>query len=109
MDKMKIKNRRNINLKFSTIMKKVVLSVALLFAAGFSFAQVKAVKEAKSIANGTNPDFAKAEQLINEALTNPETKDDAATWDVAGYIQKRRSEKEMESAYLRKPYDTLQV
>lgn len=109
MDKMKIKNRRNINLKFSTIMKKVVLSVALLFAAGFSFAQVKAVKEAKSIANGTNPDFAKAEQLINEALTNPETKDNAATWDVAGYIQKRRSEKEMESAYLRKPYDTLQV
>lgn len=90
-------------------MKKVVLSIALLFAAGISFAQVKAVKEAKSIANGTNPDFAKAEQLINEALTNPETKDDAATWDVAGFIQKRRSEKEMESAYLRKPYDTLQV
>lgn len=90
-------------------MKKIVLSVALLFAAGFSFAQVKAVKEAKNIANGTNPDFAKAEQLINEALNNPETKDDAATWDVAGFIQKRRSEKEMESAYLRKPYDTLQV
>ena len=67
MDKMKIKNRRNINLKFSTIMKKVVLSVALLFAAGFSFAQVKAVKEAKSIANGTNPDFAKAEQLTAHA------------------------------------------
>lgn len=90
-------------------MKKVVLSIALLFAAGISFAQVKAVKEAKSIANGTNPDFAKAEQLINEALANPETKNDAETWDVAGFIQKRRSEKEMESAYLRKPYDTLQV
>lgn len=104
-----IKNRRNINLKFSTIMKKVVVSMALLFAAGFTFAQEKAVKEAKSIANGTNPDFAKAEELINAALTNPETKDNAATWDVAGFIQKRRSEKEMENAYLRKPYDTLQV
>ena len=106
---MKTKNRRNINLKNSTIMKKVVVSIALLFAAGISFAQVKAVKEAKSIANGTNPDFAKAEQLINEALANPETKNNAETWDVAGFIQKRRSEKEMESAYLRKPYDTLQV
>ena len=29
--------------------------------------------------------------------------------DVAGLIQRKRSEKEMENAYLRKPYDTLQV
>ncbi|WP_300814307.1 tetratricopeptide repeat protein [uncultured Bacteroides sp.] len=90
-------------------MKKVLFSMCLLLAAGFTFAQEKAVKEAKSIANGTNPDFAKAEQLIQGALTNPETKDDPATWDVAGFIQRRRSEKEMENAFLRKPYDTLQV
>ena len=83
--------------------------MVLLLAASFAFAQEKNVKEAKSIASGTNPDFAKAEALINQALTNPETKDNAETWDVAGFIQKRRSEKEMESAYLRKPYDTLQV
>lgn len=90
-------------------MKKVLFSMCLLLAAGFTFAQEKAVKEAKSIANGTNPDFAKAEELIQGALTNPETKDDPATWDVAGFIQRRRSEKEMENAFLRKPYDTLQV
>lgn len=90
-------------------MKKVLFSMVLLLAASFTFAQEKNVKEAKSIANGTNPDFAKAEQLINEALTNPETKDNADTWDVAGFIQRRRSEKEMENAYLRKPYDTVQV
>jgi len=42
-------------------------------------------------------------------VTNPETKDNAETWDVAGLIQRKRSEKEMENAYLRKPYDTLQV
>lgn len=83
--------------------------MVLLLAAGFTFAQEKNVKEAKSIANEVKPDFAKAESLINQALTNPETKDQAATWDVAGYIQKKRSEKEMENAYLRKPYDTLQV
>ncbi|ADV44258.1 M48 family metallopeptidase [Bacteroides helcogenes] len=90
-------------------MKRVLFSMVLLLAASLTFAQEKNVKEAKSIANGVNPDFAKAEELINQALTNPETKNNAETWDVAGFIQKRRSEKEMENAYLRKPYDTLQV
>ena len=90
-------------------MKRVLFSMVLLMAVSFAFAQEKNVKEAKSIAGEVKPDFAKAEQLINEALTNPETKDNAATWDVAGYIQKRVNEKEMENAYLRKPYDTLKV
>ena len=90
-------------------MKRVLFSMVLLVAVSFAFAQEKNVKEAKSIAGEVKPDFAKAEQLINEALTNPETKDNAATWDVAGYIQKRINEKEMENAYLRKPYDTLKV
>ena len=90
-------------------MKRVLFSMVLLMAVSFAFAQEKNVKEAKSIAGEVKPDFAKAEQLINEALTNPETKDNAATWDVAGYIQKRINEKEMEYAYLRKPYDTLKV
>lgn len=90
-------------------MKRALFSIVLLLVASFTFAQEKNVKEAKSIANGMNPDFAKAEELINQALTNPETKDNAETWDVAGLIQKKRSEKQMENAYLRKPYDTLQV
>ena len=90
-------------------MKRVLFSMVLLMAVSFAFAQEKNVKEAKSIAGEVKPDFAKAEQLINEALTKPETKDNAATWDVAGYIQKRINEKEMENAYLRKPYDTLKV
>lgn len=106
---MKAKNRHNINLNFSTIMKKVLFSTVLLLVAGFTFAQEKAVKEAKKIASAVTPDFAKADELINQALTNPETKDLAETWNVAGFIQKRKSEKEMENAYLRKPYDTLQV
>jgi len=65
---MKMKNRHNINLKFSTIMKRVLFSMVLLLAAGFTFAQEKSVKEAKSIANDVKPDFAQAEKLINEAL-----------------------------------------
>lgn len=90
-------------------MKRVLFSMVLLLVASFTFAQEKTVKEAKSIANEVKPDFAKAEALINQALTNPETKDQPETWDIAGLIQKKRSEKEMENAYLRKPYDTLQV
>ena len=42
-----MKNRHNINLKFSTIMKRVLFSMVLLLAAGFTFAQEKNVKEAK--------------------------------------------------------------
>ena len=52
-------------------MKRVLFSMVLLMAVSFAFAQEKNVKEAKSIAGEVKPDFAKAEQLINEALTNP--------------------------------------
>ena len=90
-------------------MKRVFFSVVLLLTAGFTFAQIKNVKDAKSIASEMKPDFAKAESLINAALTNPETKDNPETWNVAGFVQQKRSAKEMENAYLRKPYDTLQV
>ena len=90
-------------------MKRVLFSMVLLLAAGFTFAQEKSVKEAKSIANDVKPDFAQAEKLINEALNNAETKDNAETWDVAGFIQERVNAMEMENAYLRKPYDTLKV
>ncbi|KAA4183666.1 hypothetical protein F3D06_07560, partial [Bacteroides ovatus] len=56
-------------------MKRVLFSMVLLMAVSFVFAQQKSVKEAKSIANEVKPDFKKAEELINGALTNPETKD----------------------------------
>ena len=90
-------------------MKRVLFSLVLLMAISFSFAQVKNVKEAKSIANDVNPDFAKAERLINEAMKNPETKDDAATWDVAGLIQKKINGEETKKIVLQKGYDTLKT
>ncbi len=90
-------------------MKRVLFSMVLLLAASFTFAQVKSVKEAKNIASEVKPDFGKAEQLIKGALTNPETKDDPETWNVAGFIQKKVNEKQMENAYLKKPYDTVKT
>ena len=62
------KNRQHSsNLNFSTIMKKVLFTAALLFVAGFTFAQEKSVKEAKKMASAVHPDFDKAEELINLA------------------------------------------
>lgn len=68
-------------------MKRVLLTVALCVAASASFAQKKVVNEAQSIAKGSNADFGEAKTLIKGALENPETKDDAKTWYVAGFIE----------------------
>ena len=68
-------------------MKRVLLTVALCVAASASFAQKKAVSEAQSIAKSSNADFGEARTLIKGAMENPETKDDAKTWYVAGFIE----------------------
>ena len=68
-------------------MKRVLLTVALCVAASASFAQKKVVNEAQSIAKGSNAEFGEARTLIKGALENPETKDDAKTWYVAGFIE----------------------
>lgn len=68
-------------------MKRVLLTVALCVAVSASFAQKKVVNEAQSIAKGSNADFGEARTLIKGALENPETKDDAKTWYVAGFIE----------------------
>lgn len=68
-------------------MKRVLLTVALCVAASASFAQKKVVNEAQSITKGSNADFGEARTLIKGALENPETKDDAKTWYVAGFIE----------------------
>ncbi|NDV64421.1 tetratricopeptide repeat protein [Bacteroides sp. 224] len=90
-------------------MKRVLFLIALMVTTTLSFGQIKAVKEAKAILNEVKPDLKKARDLISGALKNPETKDNADTWDVAGLIEKKYNEKEMEKAYLKKPYDELGV
>ena len=57
-------------------MKRILWTVALCIAATGAFAQKKAVKEAQSIAKGSNPDFTEARTIINGALENPETKEE---------------------------------
>lgn len=68
-------------------MKRLLLTVALCVAASASFAQMKDVNTAQRIAKGDNPNFGEARTLIKGALENPETKDAAKTWFVAGQIE----------------------
>lgn len=68
-------------------MKRVLLTIALCVVASASFAQKKAVNEAQSIAKSDKADFGEARALIKGAMENPETKDDAKTWYVAGFIE----------------------
>lgn len=66
-----------------------ILSVALLAAMSFSasFAQKNNVSSAERIAKKKEANFDEARQLIQQALTNPETKDQAKTYYVAGFIE----------------------
>jgi tetratricopeptide (TPR) repeat protein len=68
-------------------MKHVVFTIALCVAATAAFAQKKAVNEALSIAKGSNANFKEARDLAKAALDNAETKNDAKTWYVAGYVE----------------------
>ena len=64
-------------------MKRSLLLIALCIFAGFSFAQKKAVKDAKSAMKNVD----EARELIKPALTNPETVNDPETWKIAGDIE----------------------
>lgn len=68
-------------------MKRVLFVVALCIVASTSFAQKKAVSEAQSIAKGSNANYDEARELIKGALNDEETKNDAKTWYVAGFVE----------------------
>ncbi len=66
--------------------KLVILGLCLFTAAGLS-AQKSLVKEVEGKTKGYNNNLTEARQELAPALTNPETKDDAQTWFVAGNIE----------------------
>ena len=75
-------------------MKKTTLTAVLLLSVICAFGQKKAVNRAFSEAKMENPNFQEARTDIQGALTNPETKDDAKTWYVAGFIENSSFEKD---------------
>ena len=68
-------------------MKKLVFTLGLCMVAAVCFGQKKAVTDALKLAKDRRPNFTQARTLINGALQNPETKDDAKTWYTAGLIE----------------------
>ena len=73
-------------------MKKVLLTAGICLFAGSVFAQMKNVNAAFNEAKMTKPNFGEARKSINEALKNPDTKDLAKTWYVAGFIENKSFE-----------------
>jgi len=72
-------------------MKQIVLTtVFFLLATSVIFAQKKAVKAANDAIKGTTPNIGEARSIIKDALTNPETSQDAEAWFVAGNIENKQ-------------------
>ncbi|GHS98238.1 hypothetical protein FACS189421_06460 [Bacteroidia bacterium] len=81
-------------------MKKLTFTLVLCFIAGISFGQKKAVNDAKaeikvkSTASNSTSNLDEARTLIQGALKNPETMNEAETWYVAGQIEEKQFESE---------------
>ncbi|MDR3219297.1 MAG: tetratricopeptide repeat protein [Dysgonamonadaceae bacterium] len=75
-------------------MKKLLFTGFLCFAVTISFAQKKAVNSAKNEIKGSTPNIAEARNAIKEALTNPETANEAETWFVAGQVEDKQFDME---------------
>ena len=68
-------------------MKKLVFTVALCFVVSMAFAQKKAISAAKNEIKGNKPNIEEARKLIQGAMEDPETKNNAETYFVAGQIE----------------------
>jgi tetratricopeptide (TPR) repeat protein len=82
-----IKNKKSINKKENKMKQRVLMTMVLCLAVTAAFAQKKAVSNAERLVKDAKPDYNEARTLIKGALADPETKDDAKTWYVAGQIE----------------------
>jgi tetratricopeptide (TPR) repeat protein len=80
-------------------MKKSIFLAALVLIGASCFAQKSNVGKARNLADAETPDYAGARSAIEEALVNDETKDQANTWYVAGYVGYKEYEAEKFKPY----------
>lgn len=81
-------------------MKRILLVVSLcLVASGAAFSQKKVLKEVKSALDKGS--FNEARELIKPALTDPETATSADTWKLAGDIEFKSADKEVDNERLK--------
>ena len=86
-------------------MKKVAFIAGAMLISTLGFAQEKNVKKIQGLIMGETPNFEQAIQLMDEAKVNPETKDMANTWYVAGLIGYQQSEAEWNKRYMGQQVD----
>ena len=85
-------------------MKKLVLSAVAVLASSFAYGQNMAVYKAEEQFNEEK--FVEAEKTIIPALTNPKTKKLDYAYNLAGKIESRLLQKEIEKAARNEPLDT---
>ncbi|MDR1602499.1 MAG: tetratricopeptide repeat protein [Tannerella sp.] len=68
-------------------MKNVLLIIGLSLVTVTAFAQKKNVSAAERISKEAKPNYDEARNLIKSALEDPETKNDAKTWYIAGKVE----------------------
>ncbi len=73
-------------------MKKTILLLALSLATAFTFAQKENLKKAKKFASSSTPNFEEAKSLIDAALKDETTKNQAETWYIKGLIYSKMFE-----------------
>lgn len=88
--------------------KQLILAMFALTAVG-AFAQKNVVEEVEHAIGGYNSDFKAASDKIEAALTNPETKDQAKTWFIAGKANFGLYDNLMAKKQLAQQVDTIQM
>ena len=88
-----------------TTRKVTLVLLVLMSALTFGCAQTSNVKGADRLSDASKPDYPGARALIQQALENPETKDDAKTWYTAGLVEERAFTGENQKSLKGEPQD----
>ena len=88
-----------------TTRKVTLVLLVLMSALTFGCAQTSNVRGADRLSDASKPDYPGARNLIQQALENPETKDDAKTWYTAGLIEERAFTGENQKSLKNEPQD----
>ena len=88
-----------------TTRKVTLVLLVLMSALTFGCAQTSNVRGADRLSDGSKPNYPEARNLIQQAIENPETKDDPKTWYTAGLIEERAFTGENQKSLKGEPQD----
>lgn len=92
-------------LNMKTTRKVTLVLLVLMSALTFGCAQTSNVRGADRLSDGSKPNYPEARNLIQQAIENPETKDDPKTWYTAGLIEERAFTGENQKSLKGEPQD----